>query len=227
MILNALIQLVRFHLDEFGTTWLRDSDPSRYSITNALQEAYKDYAIQVKPFISSFTATATANVSEYAFTAFGTGANALFEPTAVAFNSVMLVPELETQLAGNWRFDAASTPYNYVKWGTRKIKLYPTPSASGSIYLEGFVTPETTTLAASGDTPDIPESDHKLLALKAAMQVIVRNPSDINMAKYQPLADEYQAGIQNAILRRTGETSATDVVVGSKPQPTSHLGLEI
>lgn len=218
MNISKLTQLTRSLLDEYGTVWLKDSDTTRYSILDGLQDAYIDYSYQTKCFRSSFTNAASANVSEYTYTSISTGAAKVFEVTAVAFDSVMLTPVMETQLSGNWRFDSSDTPTNYIAWGDRGIKLYPTPIASGTVYFEGYVGADISSFSASGDSPDIPDVDHKLLAIKAAMEVIVRNPSEFNSAKYEPLSLQYKEGIEAAIRRARSDTSAVDVVIGSRQQ---------
>jgi hypothetical protein len=210
-----MIKQVRFLLDCYDSSWLRDGpDANRFSISDALDNAYVDFATKTRCVLKSFTMAASASQSEYAFSAFGTGAAKMFEITNVAYNSIQLYPELATQLTGDWRFTAAGTPNSYILWGSQTIKLNPAPSTSGTIYIEGYCVPDVA-LFTSGASPLIPDTFQQALVYDATMKIIVRNPSQEYSAKLPFLKNEYDFIMANAI-DTFASTQINDVKVGSK-----------
>lgn len=278
----------RFLIDEHGLDWLEDENSSRYTLDDALDMAYNEYALQTRSFISSaMTLASTANDATYTFDQFGTyttwGVNTVkvlgdivvpttanghkyicvnagqthttteptwgtaknsevtdgvvdtitwkeygsdatlgsrvFEIKTLAYNSVTLTAVNENWLDNNytnWRFNDNGTPRLWVPWGERGFRLYPKPSGTDNIYLEGYEIPELGAFDADSDVPDIHIKDHELLAVYAAIMVTVADPTNENQIRGSVLAPMWESGINAAKKRISGTGQFYTVMARNK-----------
>lgn len=203
---GELNKYARFLLDKLGTGWLATTDASYYDLDDALQEGYRRVARETRSHKTIATTPAVVGTSVYDLASVSALAARIFDITCVAYNSVQLIPATESYLDGldpNWRWETDSTPVYWMKWGDGRIKLYPPPSGTQDIYIEGFQTPDMADFNDDLDSPTIHVDDHRLIAVWAAMLVLTRG-SESAMAERAPiLMQMWQEGIDKAKARMT------------------------
>jgi hypothetical protein len=135
-----------------------------------------------KPFASMTSITPSAaqpaNWQRSAGVAAQSAGTRLFEISLVAFDSKPLrfksVSQMDAERGAanrsdTWRWTDSGQVLYWVPWEEQTFRLWRTPDAASSIYLEGWETPDADYFAEDTDTPDIDESDQLLIPMYAAM----------------------------------------------------------
>ena len=78
-----------------------------------------------------------------------------------------------------WRSTTAAIPTMYIAdWGSRKIRLYPDPTTSGTVLLS--VHREPTALTAFGDIPEIPTRFHRSLVHGMKYRAYLKGDTEVS-----------------------------------------------
>lgn len=205
-----LRSLVRSLVEERGGDWLANTtDTILYTIDKYIDLAYNKYAAETECFINVYDIDSVISEGVYSFNDISAG---LFKVRFVAYDGLSLKAASQSILDNsrpNWRFADDGIPTAWVPWGGG-IRLFPTPAAIKTITVECCEMP---TILAETDAPLIPIGDHELLAIYAAIQVMIKDPSNENAIRASQLYPRWEAGIKAAKDRFNGSGQA-DIIVG-------------
>jgi hypothetical protein len=223
--LSDLILLSRTYLDQIAAGPIQDSSATQLDLTSAVQFGYERVAKDAKCIPVSYTEASTADQSVYEFSAFGessAGAR-MFDLRCVFYNQQTLeevtTEELDARYP-NWRFDASGTPRYWIRYGEQQIKLYPTPSGTSNIYIEGWETPDLSLFSESAHEPKIHVADRHLIAIQAAFIFLERLiDGDGNGERIQALASMYGNGINEMRKRLVGTSKVSQFASGASEMP--------
>lgn len=201
-------------MDEITAGAIVDSSATQFDLTTAVQFGYEQYARDTRCFPVNYTKASTAGTSTYAYSVFGTSSagKRIFELRYVAYDETRLGRRTLDQLdreESNWRWNGNGTPRYWLPYGESTLMLYPTPSGTDNIYIEGWQAPDLTAFDAGTDEPLIHLSDRYLLALRGAIWVAERLVNVKNNLRYQMYETQYRQGIKEADMRINGQGHTT------------------
>lgn len=139
----------------------------------------------------------------------------IFEPKIIAYDSNVLKAVNEDFLAkqnANWQFADASTPNYWTQFGIDKFKLYPKPSGTDNIYIEGYEYPDLGAFDADDDESLLGSNHDDVIAIGAAIMVTVSDPMDANERRQSILYPMYQNGVA-AIKARAFAANKQDTII--------------
>ncbi len=222
----TLRRLTRSYVDDLGGQWIQtvtSGDPTQaFTVDDYLNLACDDYAAATLCFDVEYTKAAVIDQSIYPYSFFGAAGEGdrMLSVVKVGFNSALVHEITRARLDADyptWMFAAHGTPKHWFRWGEGNFRLYPKPDATSTIYVMGYEKPDNTAWADDDEEPPVHSASHELLAVRAAYRIIIRNPSEANMARGSALQPLWAAGIQEATQRIHGANGA-DVVVGLRAQ---------
>jgi hypothetical protein len=203
-----LIEFTRFLVDKYDKSWLADSDATRFDLGDALDMALIKWYKETGCSRGTYTHAATASQAIYSRSEFPTGANRIHDLYLVTYNSVLLAPTSVEKLNAfnrNWRSTAAGVPNKWMPWGDTEFRLYPAPSGTSNIVIEGYQGPDLTLFDEDGDEPPgVNAVDHEALAYYAAFLVVFAEQSETGVAKQSWLYQEWQKQVDEAKSRVAG-----------------------
>jgi len=211
-----LRELTRFYIDKYDDSWIADSDATRFDIDDALDLALKRWYEATLCSRATYTLAAVSGQSVYARSAFPTGASRIFDLYLVTFDGSTLIPtsvENLNSLNQNWRTATSATPRYWMPWNDTDIRLYPTPSTTDNIIIEGFQLPDYTYFDADTDEPPgVNIADHDALTLYAAMLVTIGEPTDENAARQSTLYTLWTSKLAKARARVSGKKNVKTIM---------------
>ena len=222
--LSDLRLMARSFANELVDGFCQTNSIVEFDLTTAVQFGYEQYARDTKCFPISYTLSATPDQAVYPYSDFGTsGAGArMFEVRALWYNQQPLeqltLDELDRRNS-LWRFDASGTPAFWVAYGESQILFHHKPGSAGSIFIEGWETPDLDTFSADTDEPtNIHVSHRELIAYAAALRMVERIVNQENNLRYQYMVDRYKRGITSA-HRNINTPGGRLTVVGGRATP--------
>ena len=212
-------EIARHFLDELIPGRLQDTTASQFGLDAAVDEAYIQYSKETQCFRGDFSAAAIAAQAVYDYSTFDTGTPVrLFEIYAAKYNGssirVLTLEELESMRA-TWRDDSAGSPSCLVPWDEKRFKVFPTPSGTDTIYVEGWLIADLSTFTEDNDEADVHQSRAMVLGAGTAVIAAIRF-ADVPSQQVQK-ADCYgiwTEGTKNA--RREVHGVSVPVVGGSR-----------
>ena len=222
--------IARYYIDELSAGVVLDSSIVQLDLNTALMLGYEEYARRTKCFSIEYTLASTASQATYAHEDFGVtdAGNRIFELYYVGYNALPLERTTRQQLSTAipaWRSTAAGTPLAWFPSSDMQLTLYPKPSGTSNILVEGWETPDPAEFAADADEPLIHVSDRYLIAVYAALVTAKRLPNVENAARYQELNKDYDEGMMRAAERINNDAdkvmlvqrNVTNIGPGSRP----------
>jgi len=175
------------------------------TITQYLNEAQEDLARGCYPILDYGTITVPAGTQSFALAVVSVpSGNSLWAARGLSWNNLPLQRCSHSALEvwyPTWVTDITGTPQYWFDQGEDGICLYPRPSATQTVMINGLALPKR--LVEDTDAPTWLQSDlAKLLVFYAASMIAVKNAQNAALQARAPVwRQEYEAGKSELLAR--------------------------